>query len=98
MASNSTQIITDLTTVITNISATQTTRANAAAGPITDVNGTVNLLKTKAQEMVEILAYLLEGVQFVTSQSAPANGIFQTGDSNAANGYNLLTGIYQILK
>lgn len=98
MASNSSQIITDLGTVYSNISSQQTTRAQAAAGPILDPYAQVELCKLKAQEMAEVLAYLLEGVQFQTSLTAPANGIFQSGDTNAANGYTLLVGIYQILK
>ena len=91
--SNSTQIIADLTTVQTNVSSTQTTRAIAPAGPIMDVNGVLASLIIRAQEMKELLAYLLGSSQVY----ATTGGIFQTGDANATTGYNLLLGIAQIL-
>lgn len=91
---NSTTIITDLTTVINNISAAQQSRGaggSPVSGIILDPTGVVNLLKLKAQEMAFLLNYLLYG-SMVTGTLAnagnPANypaAVFQTGDSNAAN-------------
>jgi len=97
--SNSSQIITDFGTVLTNgFLATQYARANAAAGPITDLPGMVASCKLRMQETAEILAYILEGSSVQTSLTAPAGGLVLTGDSNATTCWNLLTGIYQILK
>lgn len=96
---NSTQIITDLNTVINaGYLATQLARAQAAAGPITDLPGVVQGVKLRMQEAVEVLAYVLEGSSVQLSLTNPANGLVQSGDSNAATCWNLLTGIYQILK
>lgn len=97
--SNSTQIITDLQTAASaTLLATQLARANVAAGPITDLPGSLDLLVKKAKEMVQLMSYILEGSQIQTSLTAPAGGLVQTGDSNAATTWNVLTGVYQILK
>ena len=96
MASNSTQIISDLNTAATStFTAGEIASANAAAGPITDLPGNITLLKLKAQEMKEILAYILEGTQTSSNLTAPAGGIVPSSDATL---YNLLTGVYQILK
>lgn len=96
---SSTQILTDLQTVLTNgFLATQTARAQAAAGPIEDLPGMVTTVLRSAQDMVRALTYILEGSQIQTSLTAPTGGLVQSGDSNATTCYNLLTGVYQILK
>lgn len=96
---SSTQILTDLQTVLTNgFLATQLARAQAAAGPIEDLPGMVTGVLRSAQDMVAKLTYILEGSQIQTSLTNPANGLVQSGDSNATTCWNLLTGIYQILK
>lgn len=97
MASNSTQIITDLKTVLsTGFSATATAAAIAAAGPITDLPGVVSLLLLKAQEMKFILNYLTSPNQMIGGGSAGGSGALVTtaADSTVAN---LLIGIAQIL-
>lgn len=96
MASNSTQIITDLNTAATStFTAGEKASAIAAAGPIMDIAGNINLCKTKAQEIAEILAYLLEGAAVQTSLTAPSGGIIPSSDTTL---YNTLVGVYQILK
>ena len=57
---NSTHIITDLTTVITNgpNAATQAL-ANTASGVLMDYSGNVNLLLLKAQEMAQLIAAVI---------------------------------------
>lgn len=99
--SNSTQIITDLTSVQTNgNSVTAVANSNAAAGPIMDLPGMIASIKLNAQEMVEKLAYILQGTMIsATTNSpitAPTGGII-TSASDSTN-YNLLVGIFQILK
>lgn len=91
---NSTTIITDLTTVVNNISTAQQNRGaggSPAAGVIADSTALVNLLLLKAQEMKQIMNYLLYGSQ-VSGVLANAgvsanypNAMFLTSDSNAAN-------------
>jgi hypothetical protein len=96
---SSTQIITDITTVQTNgNSATATAAAQAAAGPMMDLPGLIASVKLNAQEMAEKLAYILQGsmIQSGSPITAPTGGIV-TSAADSAN-YNLLTGIYQILK
>ena len=57
---NSTQIITDLGTVIsTGYSTTAQANAIAAAGPIMDLTALTYLLRLKAQEMKAILNYMI---------------------------------------
>lgn len=98
MASNSTQIIADLTTAIANspYSATAQTNQNAAAGPIMDVTALIKSVLTSAQGMAEKLAYILGGTAVQGSLTAPTGGIITSGSDSAT--YNLLVGIYQILK
>jgi hypothetical protein len=98
MAGNSTQIITDLTSALANqpYSATAQAAQNAAAGPIMALADNILLVQRKAQEMAELLAYLLQGTQTQGSLTAPSGGPITTGADSAT--YNLLVGIYQILK
>lgn len=98
MAGNSTQIITDLNTAITNqpYSATSVAASIAAAGPIMDTNAMVKSVLVNAQEMAEKLAYLLGGSMVQGSLTAPSGGVIDSGTNSAT--YNLLVGIYQILK
>lgn len=99
MAANSTQIITDLNTAIANqpYSATSIAASTAAAGPIMDTNAMVKSVLLNAQEMVEKLAYLLGGSMVQGSLTAPTGGVIAGGGADNAT-YNLLVGIYQILK
>src|ERR1700756_916380 len=77
--SSSTQILTDLGTVLTNgFLATQTARSNAAAGPIEDLPGMVTAVLRCAQEMVQKLTYILEGSELQTSLTAPSGGLVQS--------------------
>lgn len=97
MAGNSTTVVTDLTSAaaITPSAATQVL-ANAANGPITDVQGTIKLLQTKAQEMRYILNYLLGG-----AATTPAGGTTPTGgivtNGNDSTLYGLLAGVFNDL-
>ena len=98
--SNSTHVITDMTSVITNgNSAATIANSNAAASPIMDLPGVLASVKLNFQEAVEKLAYVLAGTQIsATTNSpvtAPTGGII-TSTSDSTN-YNLLVGIYQIL-
>jgi hypothetical protein len=57
---NSTQIITDLTSVITNgPNAATSALANVASGAIMDYAGNVNLLLLKAQEMQVLITAVI---------------------------------------
>lgn len=82
----STQVITDLTTVTTtaNAAAAQT-RAIAAAGPITSLEGQEALALLKAQELLVILNGLVG--------SAGTGGLIQSGDAN----YTELDSVRQVL-
>ena len=98
MASNSTQILTDLKSAIANApySATAQAAAIAAAGPVEDLQGMVKSVLLNAQEMVQKLAYILGGTMVQGSLTAPTGGLITSGSDSAT--YNLLVGIYQILK
>jgi hypothetical protein len=99
---NSTQLLTDMGTVITNGNSTTTySNAIAAGGPIMDIAGMLASVKLNFQEATEKLAYILQGSQVQNGPgagtiTAPSGGII-TNTSDLTN-YNLLTGIYQILK
>lgn len=97
MASNSTQLIADAGSAASTafVSATQAL-AIAAGGPIMDLPGNLTLVQRKLQECRQILAYVLEGSQVSTSLTAPTGGVVTSGNESTA--YNLLVGIYQILK
>ncbi len=72
-------IVADLTTVSTTaFAAASVTRANAAAGPIMDLPGCAELLLVKAQEMKELLNYMLSGNAIGSGSSGPV----QSGDAN----------------
>lgn len=98
--SNSTHVITDMASVITNgNSATSLANASAANGPIMDLPGMLASVKLNFQEVVEKLAYVLQGgmISATTNSpvTAPTGGII-TSTSDSTN-YNLLVGIYQIM-
>lgn len=98
--SNSTQLITDMKSALANapFSATAQAAAIAAAGPITDLPGVLNSVLLNFQEALEKLNYVLNGSMITAAnQGAPAGGLIASGGSDAAT-YNLLVGIYQILK
>jgi hypothetical protein len=95
---NSSQIITDLTTAIaTALSTTALANATNANGPIMDLSAMMRSVLLNAQEMVWKLNYMLGG-----SMVAPASLTAPTGGpiTSAADGtiYNLLVGVFQILK
>lgn len=96
--SNSTQIITDLTSATTStISATGTANAIAAAGPIMDLPAMIKSILLNAQEMQEKLNYILGGSAVApASLTAPTGGVITTSSDSAL--YNLLVGVFQILK
>jgi len=95
--SNSTQILTDITSVQTNgNSTTSLANAVAAAGPTMDLPGMIASVKLNFQEAAEKLAYILGGSMVQGSLTAPTGGVITT-TSDSTN-YNLLTGIYQIIK
>jgi hypothetical protein len=97
---NSSQLITDMTTAIaTTLSATAVANMNAANGPIMDLTGNMKEVLLKFQEAAELLTYMLGG----TMINPPTGGLTApTGGpiTSAADGtlYNLLVGIFQILK
>jgi hypothetical protein len=96
-ASNSTTIITDLNSVITTgFSATAQTNAQAAAGPLQDLQGMVYSLLRDAQSMAAKLAYLVGGSQVIASYTAPTGGPITSAADSAI--YNKLVGILQILQ
>jgi hypothetical protein len=96
--SASTQIISDLNTAATaTYSATAQAAAIAAAGPIMDLNGVLKACTLKAQEIAVILNYVLGGSAITAaSYTAPTGGVV-TSSSDSTN-YNLLVGVYQLLK
>jgi hypothetical protein len=95
---NSTQIITDLGTALGSspYSAQAQVLQNAAAGPIMALYDNILLCQRKAQEMSVLLGYLLAGSQTQGSLTAPTGGPITSANDSAT--YNLLVGIYQILK
>jgi hypothetical protein len=94
---NSTQILTDLATVIaTPLSATAVARAINPSGPIEDLPGMLSNLQLSFKEIAEKLAYILEGTMVQTSLTAPSGGLITTSSDSAS--YNLLVGIYQMIK
>ena len=96
--SNSSAVITDLGTAVTAwpYSATATANSIAAAGPITDLRGALEVCQLHAQEMVKILSYILEGSAVQTSLTAPTGGLITSSSDSST--YNTLVGVYQILK
>lgn len=96
-ASNSTQLIADMTSAIgTTPSATATAASIAAAGPILDLPGMLKSVQLNFQEAAEKLAYILSGTAVQGSLTAPTGGVVTSAADSAL--YNLLVGIYQILK
>jgi hypothetical protein len=96
---NSTQIITDMTSAINNspFSATAQAAAIAAAGPIMDLPGMIKSVLLNFQEAQEKLNYILGGSMVApASLTAPTGGLITSGSDSAT--YNLLVGIFQILK
>ena len=99
--SNSTQIITDLGTALVNspYSTQAIANAQAPAGPIMALYDNILLVQRKAQEMAVLLGYLLGGSQTtppVGGLTAPSGGPITVSYDLAT--YNLLVGIFQILK
>ena len=83
-------IISDLTTVSTTAFDTVSyTRANAAAGPIMDLDAAGKLLLLKAQEMKELIYYILSGNQIGSGSSGPV----RSGDANYTQINNTLTAL-----
>ena len=94
----SSQCITDMVTASTaTYSATATANALAAAGPIMDLNGVLKSVTLKLQECAVILNYVLGGqATTANSYTAPTGGVVTT--SSDSTNYNLLVGVYQLLK
>lgn len=90
-------MITDFGTIAANISAAQRARAIAAAGPIMDVDGNINVLTLRCQEMKALINYILFGNQIGSGSAGQAGAIFQSGDSNASTTTTPLTNIYNNL-
>jgi hypothetical protein len=85
---NSTTIITDLTTAITNLSTTQQGRAVNPSFPIQDLTANLKLCVLKFQEAAAILNYILYGSLAGAGSGNVEGGtaaLLQTGDSNAAS-------------
>jgi hypothetical protein len=98
-AGNSTQLITDMKSAVANapFSATAQAAAIAAAGPIEDLTAMVNSVLLEFQEIQAKLNYILGGSQLApASLTAPTGGLITSGSDSAT--YNLLVGIFQILK
>ena len=96
---NSTQIITDMTSAVANapFSATAQSNAIAAAGPIEDLTAMVNSVLLNFKEVQMKLNYILGGSMIApASLTAPTGGLITTSSDSAT--YNLLVGIFQILK
>ena len=96
--SNSTQLLTDMTTAInTALSATAIANSNNANGPIQDLLAQMKGVLLNFEEAAAKLNYLLAGTQIpAASLTAPTGGpITVAADATI---YNLLVGIYQILK
>lgn len=97
---NSTQIIADMKSAAANapFSATAQAAAIAAAGPIEDLTAMVNSVLLNFIEAQAKLNYILGGSMIApASLTAPTGGLIAGGGADAAT-YNLLVGIFQILK
>ena len=97
--SNSSQILTDMASAIANAPFSTTAQANAAAaaGPIEDLQGMVKSVLLNFQEVQTKLNYILGGAQIApASLTAPTGGLITSAADSAT--YNLLVGIFQILK
>jgi hypothetical protein len=94
---NSTTIITDLTTVITNLSATQQGRAVNPSFAIQDLTANLKSCVLKFQEAAAILNYILygnmAGSQGGTVAEGGAAALLQSGDTNAASTYTLAVNV-----
>lgn len=94
---NSTTMITDMNTVISNISSTQQNRG-AGGSPVSsfiiDPTAMCNSLLLRLQEMKFILNYLLYGNMNASGSQQGSGAIFQSGDSNNTNTGAKLVGIY----
>lgn len=88
---NSTQVITDLTTCVTNLSTTQQGRAVNPTFPLMDLTNMLNQCILKFQEAAAILNYItygnIAGSQGGTITQGSAVALLQSGDSNQANTY-----------
>lgn len=99
---NSTSIIADLgnALVASGYSAQAQAAAQAPAGPIMAIYDNILLVQRKAQEMAELLGYLLGGSQTsppaLGGLTAPSGGPVTVNFDLAT--YNLLVGVFQILK
>jgi hypothetical protein len=96
-ASNSTQLITDMNSALAlTLTPGEIASGVAAAGPLQDLTAQMKSVLLNFQEAAAKLNYLLAGTQIAAaSLTAPVGGPIVTGDNGI---YNLLVGIYQILK
>ena len=99
---NSTQIITDLGNALqaSGYSPQANAASQAPAGPIMAIYDNILLVQRKAQEMAVLLGYLLSGAQTsppaLGGLTAPSGGPVTVNFDLAT--YNLLVGVFQILK
>lgn len=85
------------TAIATTPSATATAAAIAAAGPMEDLPGMLKSILLNFQEATMKLNYILGGSMVApASLTAPTGGIVTSGADSTL--YNLLVGIFQILK
>jgi hypothetical protein len=96
---NSTTAITDLNTVITNLSTTQQARAVSASNPMMDLTGNLKLCVLKFQEVVGLLNYILYGNMAGSQGGAVTIGapggpaLLQSNDTNHTTTYDLAVGV-----
>lgn len=90
---NSTQVITDLGTVITNLSATQQGRAVNPSFPLMDLTAALKLCQLKFQEAAALLNYILYGNIAGSQGGSVTEGgvaaLLQSGDANHATTYDV---------
>lgn len=91
---NSTAVITDMGTVITNITSTQQARAIAAGGPILDVNAICEIIQLRFQEAKVLCNYLLYGNQIASGSQGGASSIIASGDGTI---FTTLVNVYNDL-
>lgn len=96
--SKSTQVITDLKSCGTPFNgtaftATQKTRAIAAAGPITDLDGAVSIAVLKAQELRRLMTYIVVDSTGVEGGNNGVGALVQTAETN----FSALSGVYEVM-
>jgi len=93
---NSTQILTDMATIIANLSSTQTARGSGgspASGVIQDVPGMLKSILLNFQEAKAKINLLLYGNSIGSGTPGQSGAALQSGDSNASTTTTLLGNI-----